>query len=197
MKKRTRTWAAIAVLTLLPLGVVVASSAEPVYTVGDFAVHLVKMITLKAEVGSEDAAAFLGKLGVEMQGELDSQVSEQALVDAFDRLGVTLMTSNPEQTVTAQRADHLFQMFDPNDQLFSFELFFLCKGGGAHQNRPCVTHADCGSGFCQLLQSVRCQEGPADGELCMTNAECPGGVCNIPPGQFKKLNPASPDGSDG
>ena len=181
-----------AMFCLFAMSIAFGSPTAPDYTVGDFAVNLAKMITQKPEITPEDAVTFLGELGVELKGELHGQVSEQALVDAFNHFGLSLMTSNPEQTVTAQKAGHVFQMFDRNDELFSSEIFRLCKGGAGDQNTPCVTDADCEGGFCQELQSIRCQAGPNDGETCMTDSDCPMGVCNVPPGQGKKVV-ASPD----
>lgn len=192
MTNKMRLWVSAAMLCLVPMGMAVASSAGTDYTVGDFAVNLAKMITQKSAIEPTDAVVFLDKLGVELHGELDSQVSEQAMTDAFNQLGVSLTTSNPERTVTAQKAGHVFQMFDRNDQLFSSESFRLCKGGAGNQNSPCISDADCDGGFCQELQSIRCKQGPNDGETCMTDSDCPGGVCNIPPGQAKKLDIASP-----
>ena len=165
---------------------------QPDYTVGDFAVSLTKMITAKPEITAEDAVEFLGHLGIELTGALDSEVSEATLVEAFGRISVRLTTSNPDRAVADQDADRLFVLFDRNDSLFSSELFKLCKGGAVNQNTPCLVDSDCDGGFCQELQSIRCQDGPNDGDTCTVNADCPDGSCKIPPGQAKKLDRASP-----
>jgi len=189
---KMKFWVSAAVLCLFPVSMAVTSSAAPEYTVGDFAVNLAKMITQKSEIEPEDAVTFLGKLGVELQGELDSRVSEQALTEAFNQLGLSLTTSSPDRTLTAQKADHVFQMFDRNDTLFAGELFKTCQTGSGEPHQ-CITDADCADGHaCKVVQSIRCQDGPSDGDGCMTDADCPMGVCKIPPGQKKKLDLASP-----
>lgn len=192
MKKHFGILVIAAVIGLASVSLMAAPPEHQDYTVGEFAVSLTKMITAKSEIAPKDAVEFLGHLGIDLTGALDSEVSEATLVDAFDRIGVRLVTSNPDRAVTDEDADRLFVLFDRNDSLFSAETFRLCKGGGANQNTPCLQDSDCDGGFCHELQSVRCQEGTNDGEVCMSDADCPDGSCNIPPGQFKKLDIASP-----
>ncbi len=119
MKKMMRIWVSVAVLSLQPLSLAVASSAEPEYTVGEFAIDLAKMITNKADFSAEEAAGYLKQVGVVLPGTLDSSVSEADLVDMLNQVGVHVGTSNPERTVAADTAGRLFQMFDRNDSLFT------------------------------------------------------------------------------
>ena len=53
MKNMLRTLVSVAVLSLMPLSMVVASSAQPEYTVGEFAVNLARMVTHKANYTPE------------------------------------------------------------------------------------------------------------------------------------------------
>ena len=185
---------AVCVLVLaLPLTASVASTADSDLSVGEFAVRLAGMITQKSDIQPLEAVEFLGKLGVTLDGTLEQSVTEEMMVEAFDELGLRLTTSSPGDAVDSNRADRLFQLFDANDSLFTGELFNLCKGGAVNQNCPCVTDADCDGGFCQTLSSINCQGGANAGQACMSDADCPMGTCNIPPGQAKKLNLASPD----
>jgi hypothetical protein len=193
MKKKMRIWVSVAVFSLLPLSLAVASSAEPEYTVGEFAVDLAKMITNKADFSAAEAAGYLEQVGVELPGTLDSTVSEEELVDVLNQVGVHVSTSNPERTVAADTAGRLFQMFDSNDALFAGELFKTCQTGDGEPHQ-CITDSDCAPGHpCTVVQSIKCHSGPNDGLPCMTPGDCPMGVCNIPPGQQRKLDPASPD----
>ncbi len=196
MKRKLRTLVSVTVLSLMPLSMVVASSAEPEYTVGEFAVHLAKMVTHKADYTPEQAAAYLKKVGVDL-GDLDSQVDEEIFVGAFNRLGVNMVTTRPESAVGSDKADRVFQMFDANDTLFTGELFKVCHGPRPDNGEPstCVTDADCDGGVkCRVVQSIKCDDQSTNkGELCTSDADCPGGGCNIPDGQLKKLKLASPD----
>jgi hypothetical protein len=175
-------------------GTVAAASEAEVYTVGDFAVNLASMVTNKADYTPEEAVAYLEKLGVSL-GEFGSQVDEEMFVDAFNRFGITLTTSNPERAVGEDNAGRVFRMFDRNDGLFSGELYKICNVPGDEfgEPRPCVTDADCNAGGkCRVIQSIKCSGGMNAGDLCMSDADCPGGECDIPPGQFKKIDIASP-----
>ena len=195
--KRIQVVALGTVLCIALAGMVMASQAE-VYTVGDFAVNLAKMITHKADYTPEQAAAYLKKIGVDL-GDLDSQVDEEIFVGAFNRLGVNMVTARPESAVGSDKAGHVFQMFDTNDTLFTGELFKLCRTAGdpvgGEDVSICVTDADCqGGGKCRVVQSIKCNDLSTNhGELCTSDADCPGGGCNIPDGQLKKLKLASPD----
>ncbi len=195
--KRIQVVALGTVLCIALAGMIMASQAE-VYTVGDFAVNLAKMITHKADYTPEQAAAYLKKLGVDL-GELDSQVDEEIFVGAFNRLGVNMVTARPENVVGSDKAGHVFQMFDTNDAVFSGEVFKLCRTVGdpvgGEDVSICVTDADCqGNGKCRVVQSIKCDDGSENhGDPCETDADCPGGSCNIPEGQLKKLKLASPD----
>lgn len=192
MKIRMRIWACIAVLSLLPLSSAVASVAEPEYTIAEFAVDLAKMLTNKADFSTVEAASYLAQIGVELPGTLDSGVNEQSLADMLTQVGVHVGTTNPERLVTARTAEHLFQMFDSNDTLFAGELFKTCQQGSG-EPRQCITDADCAPGHsCTVVNSIKCQSGPNDGEFCESDADCPMGTCKIPPGQQRKLDPASP-----
>jgi hypothetical protein len=193
MKTIFRIGVCALVLCLLSMSAPVASSDQSDLSVGDFAVRLATMITQKPAIAPEEAVEYLGHLGVELEAALDASVTEEMMVDAFGELGVRLTTVNPAGVVADESADRLFELFDRKDSMFSAEIFRLCKGGASDQNTPCVTDADCDGGFCQELQSIKCVAGPNDGQMCMSNADCPMGHCNIPPGQLKKLNPASPD----
>jgi hypothetical protein len=176
------------VLCLALAGVAMASEAE-VYTVGDFAVNLAGMVTNKADYTPEQAAAYLKKVGVEL-GDLNAQVDEEIFASAFHRLGVDVVTRNPEAEVSSEKAGQVFQMFDRNDSLFSGEVFKVCSGGGSGTGEPhsCITDADCpGGGTCKTVESIKCKGGSLAGSACMSDAECPGGICSIPPGQLKKL----------
>ena len=192
MKNLMRIGVYALVACLLPCAAV-ASSDEPQLSVGDFAVRLAAMITQRSAVEPAEAVAYLGELGVKLEGTLDAPVTEQMIVEAFGDLGLRVASSSPADTVSMDGAERLFQMFDRNDSMFSGEIFRLCKGGGDAQNTPCFTDTECNGGFCQDLPSVKCQSGPNEGQACMSNADCPMGLCNIPPGQAKKLNLASPD----
>lgn len=193
MQKKIRIWVSVAVLSLLPLSLVVASPAEPEYTVGEFAVDLAKMITNKADLSPEEAAGYLEQVGVELPGTLDSSVSEEDLVDVLNQVGVHVSTSNPARTVATDTAGRLFQMFDRNDALFAGEFFKTCQTGDG-EPRQCINDADCASGHrCKLVNSIKCHNGPNDGAACMTDADCPMGMCKVPPGQQRKLDRASPD----
>jgi hypothetical protein len=199
--KRIQVVALGTVLCIALAGMILASQAE-VYTVGDFAVNLAKMITNKADYTPEQAAAYLEKVGVEL-GDLDSQVDEEIFVGAFNRLGVNMVTARPDSEVGSDKADRVFQMFDRNDTLFTGELFKVCSGprrdgdeSGQGEPSICVTDADChGPGTkCRVIQSIKCDDtSPNQGELCESDADCLGGVCDIPDGQAKKLKRASPD----
>lgn len=176
-------------LILGSAAVIAAPDAD--YTVGDFAVSLAKMITSKADYTPEQAAAYLERVGVEL-GDLNAQVDEEAFVGAFNRLGVQLVTSAPDAEVSGDKAGRVFQMFDTNDTLFTGELFRTCQQGDGEPGQ-CLTDADCAPGHkCKLVNSIKCAGGDHDGSLCVSNADCPGGTCNIPPGQKKKLDLASP-----
>jgi hypothetical protein len=177
-------------LCLLLAGTVAAASEAEVYTVGDFAVNLAKMVTNKADYTPEEAAAYLEKLGVDL-GELGAQVDEEMFVEAMSRFGIQLTTANPGRVVAEDNADRVFRMFDRNDELFSGELYKLCQGVPGEPT-PCVTDADCPGGFCKVINSIMCKGGSAAGDLCMSDADCPGGFCQIPPGQLKKIHIASP-----
>ena len=196
MKNKRRTWVlSVGVLSLLSLSMVVASSAEPEYTVGEFAVNLAKMVTNKADYTPEQAAAYLKKVGVDL-GDLDSQVDEEIFVGAFNRLGVNMVTANPDGEVASDKADRVFQMFDANDTLFTGELFKVCHGPRPDNGEPstCLTDADCDSGVkCRVVRSIKCDDQSSNhGEPCTSNMDCPGGTCQIPEGQLKKLKLASP-----
>ncbi len=194
MKRKLRTLVSVTVLSLMPLSMVVASSAEPEYTVGEFAVHLAKMVTHKADYTPEQAAAYLTKVGIDL-GDLGSQVDEEIFVGAFNRLGVNMVTANPDGEVAGDRADRVFQMFDANDTLFTGELFKVCHGTRPTNGEPsiCLTDADCAPGVkCRVVGSIKCKGGANDKDLCTSDTDCPGGVCKIPFGQLKKLKLASP-----
>ena len=193
--KRIQVVALGTVLCIALAGMIMASQAE-VYTVGDFAVNLAKMVTNKADYTPEQAAAYLKKVGVDL-GDLDSQVDEEIFVGAFNRLGVNMVTARPESNVGSEKADRVFQMFDTNDTLFSGEVFKLCRrddgGTGPQPVSTCVTDADCrGGGKCKVVQSIKCDGGASNGALCETSGDCPGGTCKLPHGQEKKLKLASP-----
>ena len=194
MKNKMRILVSVTVLSLLLLSMVVASSTEPEYTVGDFAVNLAKMVTNKADYTPEQAAAYLKKVGVDL-GDLDSQVDEEIFIGAFNRLGVNMVTANPHSEVASDKADRVFQMFDANDSLFAGELFKVCHGPRTDRGEPstCLTDADCDAGvMCRVVGSIKCIGGANDEDLCMSDMDCPGGVCKIPPGQRRKLKLASP-----
>ena len=150
--KRIQVVALGTVLCVALAGMIMASQAE-VYTVGDFAVNLAKMVTHKADYTPEQAAAYLEKLGVDL-GDLDSQVDEEIFVGAFNRLGVNMVTARPESAVGSDKAGRVFQMFDTNDTLFTGELIKLCHGPRPDNGEPsvCVTDADCPNGVkCRAL----------------------------------------------
>ncbi len=193
--KRIQVVALGTVLCVALAGMIMASQAE-VYTVGDFAVNLAKMVTNKADYTPEQAAAYLKKVGVDL-GDLDSQVDEEIFVGAFNRLGVNMVTSRPESTVGSDKAGRVFQMFDTNDTLFTGELFKtrrVINGEPGDRISICVTDADCNAGAkCKVVQSIKCNGGANDGDLCAAPGDCPDGICNIPDGQLKKLKIASPD----
>ena len=191
MRKNLGVFVSLALCSFLLSGTVVASEKQDL-TVGDLAVNLTKLITHRADVEAADAVALLQALGVELPADLEARVSEAGLVDALQQIGVRLTTSNPDRMVSSDDAGRVFSMFDRNDSLFSSEAFKLCKGGADNQNTPCVTDADCLGGYCQTLQSIKCQGGGNNEGSCMSDADCPGGTCNIPPGQAKKLFAASP-----
>ena len=187
------------VLCMAVVGAAVAADAN--YTVGDFAVNLAKMVTHRADFTPEAAAAYLEELGVELEGDLSSPVSEAEFVEALNQLGLNLTTSNPQREVAEPHADQVFQLFDRSDTLFSSELFKLCQDAGQLSNTPCVTDADCigpgGDGFCEIVPSIVCiGGGPNNGQNCVSNADCPGGRCKIPPGIDKKLDRSSPIDGD-
>jgi hypothetical protein len=193
--KKMQTLLLSSVLCLALAGLAVAEEAE-VYSVGDFAVSLAKMVTNKADYTPEEAVAYLQKLGVELEGDLGSQVDQKQFVEAFDRLGVSLAASNPDRPMGEQDAGRVFRMFDRNDSLFSSELYKLCNvaGDGTDEPRPCVTDADCeGGSKCKVVVSIKCDGGTNNNMGCMSDADCPGGTCRIPPGQAKKIFIASPD----
>jgi len=161
------------------------------YTVGDFAVNLAKMVTNKADFTPEQAAAYLDKVGVEL-GDLNAQVDEEIFVAAFNRLGVNLVTVNPEAEISSEKADQVFQMFDRNDTLFTGELFKTCQQGDGEPHE-CVTDADCKDGHpCKVVESIKCSGGSNHGNGCMGDGDCPDGTCTIPPGQARKLDIVSP-----
>ena len=201
--KRIQVVALGSVLCIALAGMIMASQAE-VYTVGDFAVNLAKMVTNKADFTPEQAAAYLKKVGVDL-GDLDSQVDEEIFVGAFNRLGVNMVTAMPESEVGADKAGRVFQLFDANDTLFTGELFKLCNNpgnppSGGNQVSISVTDDDCeAGGKCKVVSSIRCDirdaddnPGPGHNDPCMGDGDCPGGFCNIPEGQLKKLKLASP-----
>jgi hypothetical protein len=191
--KRIKALVLGSILCLALAGLTVASEAE-VYTVGDFAVNLAKMVTNKADYTPEEATAYLRELGVDL-GELDATVDEQLFVDTLNELGISLTTANPGREVTQPNADQVFRMFDRNDSLFSGELYKLCNviGDGTDEPRPCVTDADCvGGSSCKVVVSIKCAGGANANQGCMSDADCPGGYCRIPPGQAKKIFIASP-----
>ncbi len=193
MTNKMRFWVSATMLCLFPMSMAVASSAAPEYTIGEFAVDLAKMITNKSDFSAEEAAGYLKQVGVELPGTLDSRVSEEYLADVLNQVGLHVGTSNPERTVAADTAGRLFQMFDPNDALFAGELFKTCQTGDGEPHQ-CITDADCAPGHpCTVVQSIKCHNGPNDGAPCMNDGDCPMGMCKIPPGQQRKLDPASPD----
>ena len=171
-------------------GWTLAGPNEDVYTVGDFAVNLAKMVTNKADYTPEQAAAYLEKVGIEL-GDLSAAVDEEIFVGAFNRLGVQMVTARPESEISGDKANRVFQMFDANDTLFTGELFKTCQQGDG-EPRQCVTDADCTGGTCNVVSSIQCKGGANAGDLCMSDGDCPGGTCKIPPGQAKKLDLASP-----
>ena len=177
------------VVCLALAGGAMASQAEG-YTVGDFAVNLAKMVTNDADFTPEQAAAYLNKVGVEL-GDLNAQVDEEIFVGAFNRLGVNLVTGNPQAEISSEKAGQVFQMFDRNDTLFTGELFKTCQQGDGEPHQ-CITDADCRTGKCKVVNSIMCKGGAEHGVLCTGDGDCPDGVCDIPPGQAKKLDLASP-----
>ncbi|TDI13411.1 MAG: hypothetical protein E2P04_03335 [Acidobacteria bacterium] len=194
MKNMLRTLVSVAVLSLMSLSMVVASSAQPEYTVGEFDVNLARMVTHKADYTPEQAAAYLKEVGVDL-GDLGSQVDEEIFVGAFNRLGVNVVTTNPDGEVASDKADRVFQMFDAHDTLFTGELFKVCHGTRPNNGEPsiCLNDTDCGAGIkCRVVGSIKCIGGTNEYDLCMSNGDCPGGVCNIPFGQLKKLKLVSP-----
>jgi hypothetical protein len=191
---RMRGWALGSMLLILVASLAGAADAD--YTVGDFAVNLAKMVTHKADFTPEEAADYLEELGVELSGDLTATVSEAEFVEALNQVGLNLTTTDPAREVSEPHAGQVFQLFDRSDSLFSDELFKLCKGGAVNQNTPCVTDSDCIGGFCQVLQSIKCDGGSQADELCMSDADCPDSFCRIPPGQARKLRVSSPINGD-
>jgi hypothetical protein len=194
MTKNLRAVAGLVACFFLLSGAAMASEAQDL-TVGDLAVSLTKLITHKTDVQTEDAVAYLQAIGVELPADLDARVSEAAMVDALQQIGVRLTTSNPDRTVSDADAGRIFRMFDRNDSLFSSELYKVCnvQGDGTGEPRPCVTDSDCeGGGKCKVVVSIKCKGGANDNVGCMSDADCPGGTCQIPPGQAKKIFFASP-----
>jgi hypothetical protein len=184
----------VVALSLALAGAAMASQAE-VYTVGDFAVNLAKMVTNKADYTPEQAAAYLKEVGVDL-GDLDAQVDEEIFVGAFNGLGVNMVTASPDSEVSGDKADRVFQLFDANNSLFTGELYRTCLQEtvpGKPNVRQCITDADCLAGHeCKIVKSIKCEGGSSHGDLCMGDGDCPDGHCNIPPGQLKRLDIASP-----
>ena len=56
---------------------------------------------LSVRVPAEEAAAFLGKVGVDL-GDLDSRVDEERFVQALNRFGLSLTTSNPDRDMNGR-----------------------------------------------------------------------------------------------
>lgn len=187
--RSVRGWAISVVLCLALVGAVMASQVEG-YTVGDFAVNLANMVTNKADFTPEQAAAYLNGVGVEL-GDLNAQVDEEIFVGAFNRLGVNLVTGNPQAEISSEKASQVFQMFDRNDTLFTGELFKTCQQGDG-EPKQCVSDSDCKTGKCKVVNSIKCNGGSEDGTLCTSDGDCPDGSCTIPPGQARKLDVASP-----
>ncbi len=134
----------------------VASDGE--YTVGDFAVRLAQMMTDELDYDTPEAAvAVLGQIGVDLKGDLQGEVTEEYVIDVFNRqLGTDLTTSNPGRTVDRRAADRIFGLLDPlGNPALERQGIGKCKGkppNTASHGFKCQTDADCvgefGQGFC-------------------------------------------------
>ena len=164
---------ALGVALCVTLAATTTMAADSPYTVGDLAVRLAKMVTDKPGYTPEGAVEVLGRLGVELKGNLDDRVTEAYLVDAFNQLGTNLTTSNPGRAVTGDEAKKVFQMFD--------------------HGLAAVEATECPPGFPgSSCNSVKCSND--DTIKCTTDADCPGGFCRVPPGIAKKVGSPSDDG---
>ena len=165
---------ALGTILCATLAAAATMAADSPYTVGDLAVRLAKMVTDKPGYTPEGAVAVLGRLGVELEGELDARVTEAYLVDAFNQLGTNLTTSNPDHLVTGDEAKKVFRLFD--------------HGLGAVEGLECppgFPGSSCNAAKCTSDDTIR----------CITDTDCPdGGFCRTPPGIAKKLGSPSDDG---
>jgi hypothetical protein len=66
-------------------------------------------------VAAVGAIAALKNAGVEIDGDLDSELTEAAVVDALNQLGLNLTTSIPDGTVSQATANQLLANFGLKD----------------------------------------------------------------------------------
>ena len=166
MRKRN---ALIIVAVVAFLALPAAAADETPATIGEFSVELAGMLTGK-HYDTTGAQDILGKLGIELQGPLDSDVDHAYLIEALGQAGFRLTTETPDRAVTRDELDSLAGMLQ------------IERSG---PKDPCPP------GFPgQSCNSVQCKGGDNHNDFCTADADCPGGFCKVPPGIGNKI--ASP-----
>ena len=98
----------------LPLVGIAAMVTDSAYTVGEFAVVLASSLDLAPpEEGfdSETALATLNAAGVALDQDPDAALTEAAVVDALNQLGLNVTTSSPDTAVSRSTANQVLASF--------------------------------------------------------------------------------------
>lgn len=99
----------LAVVAALTVGIFAATSSaqkSTTVTVGDFAVKVAKALGNKA-ASPREAAALLQKAGVNLEKNLSAELTEGQAAGILRDLGIKALTSNPDKSLSAAKADQL------------------------------------------------------------------------------------------
>ncbi len=104
----------VGLILCLPLVGITAMVTDSTYTVGEFAVVLANSLDLAPPAegfDSETALATLGEAGVALDRDAGAALTEAAVVDALNQLGLNVTTSSPGATVSQSTANQLLASF--------------------------------------------------------------------------------------